>query len=144
MADGNEVAGLADDALHKLLLDRDPLTGPDLASQPTLSSAHSSGSELGGGFGEVGLTHDGVAAVDGLGLVARHLRRDGARDPGALQAADRRPAEIVEESPGHTGGRGRVAGHTGGLTGRSPAAVEGPDRLASTVLSDCAREIDQD
>ena len=28
---------LADDAIHKLLLERDPLTGPALASQPTLS-----------------------------------------------------------------------------------------------------------
>jgi Transposase DDE domain group 1 len=36
-ADGNDTARLADDALHKLLLDRDPLAGPALASQPTLS-----------------------------------------------------------------------------------------------------------
>jgi Transposase DDE domain group 1 len=36
-ADGNDAARLADDALHKLLLDRDPLAGPALASQPTLS-----------------------------------------------------------------------------------------------------------
>jgi hypothetical protein len=35
--DGNDAARLADDALHKLLLDRDPLAGPALASQPTLS-----------------------------------------------------------------------------------------------------------
>jgi hypothetical protein len=36
-ADGNDAARLADDALHKLLLDRDPLDGPALASQATLS-----------------------------------------------------------------------------------------------------------
>lgn len=36
-SDANDVAHLATDPLHKLLLDRDPLTGPDLASQPTLS-----------------------------------------------------------------------------------------------------------
>jgi hypothetical protein len=36
-ADCNDAARLADDAMHKLLLDRDPLTGPALASQPTLS-----------------------------------------------------------------------------------------------------------
>jgi hypothetical protein len=36
-ADGNDTARLADDAVHKLLLDRDPLAGPALASQPTLS-----------------------------------------------------------------------------------------------------------
>src|SRR3989442_6728029 len=29
--------GLADDAIHKLLVERDPLAGPALASQPTLS-----------------------------------------------------------------------------------------------------------
>jgi hypothetical protein len=36
-ADCNDAARLAHDPLHKLLLDRDPLTGPALASQPTLS-----------------------------------------------------------------------------------------------------------
>ncbi|MEK6716906.1 MAG: IS1380 family transposase, partial [candidate division NC10 bacterium] len=36
-ADCNDAARLADDPIHKLLLDRDPLAGPALASQPTLS-----------------------------------------------------------------------------------------------------------
>jgi hypothetical protein len=36
-ADCNDAARLADDAMHKLLLERDPLAGPALASQPTLS-----------------------------------------------------------------------------------------------------------
>jgi len=36
-ADGNDAARLAHDAIHKLLLERDPLAGPALASQPTLS-----------------------------------------------------------------------------------------------------------
>src|SRR5881409_4372659 len=36
-ADCNDAARLADDAIHKLLLERDPLAGPALASQPTLS-----------------------------------------------------------------------------------------------------------
>jgi hypothetical protein len=36
-AHGNDAARLADDALHKWLLDRDPLSGTALASQPTLS-----------------------------------------------------------------------------------------------------------
>jgi hypothetical protein len=36
-ADCNDAARLADDAVHKLLLDRDPLAGPALASQATLS-----------------------------------------------------------------------------------------------------------
>ena len=36
-ADCNDAARLADDAIHKLLVDRDPITGPALASQPTLS-----------------------------------------------------------------------------------------------------------
>jgi hypothetical protein len=36
-ADCNDAARLADDAIHKLLVGRDPLDGPALASQPTLS-----------------------------------------------------------------------------------------------------------
>jgi Transposase DDE domain group 1 len=36
-ADCNDAARLRDDPIHKLLLDRDPLAGPALASQPTLS-----------------------------------------------------------------------------------------------------------
>ena len=36
-ADCNDAARLADDAIHKLLLDRDPIAGPALASRPTLS-----------------------------------------------------------------------------------------------------------
>jgi Transposase DDE domain group 1 len=36
-ADCNDAARLAQDPVHKLLLERDPLTGPPLASQPTLS-----------------------------------------------------------------------------------------------------------
>ena len=36
-SDCNDAARLADDAMHKLLLDRDPIVGLALASQPTLS-----------------------------------------------------------------------------------------------------------
>jgi hypothetical protein len=36
-ADCNDSARLAEDPVHKLLLERDPLAGPALASQPTLS-----------------------------------------------------------------------------------------------------------
>src|SRR2546426_3105306 len=36
-ADCNDAAQLAHDPIHKLLLDRDPLAGPALGSQPTLS-----------------------------------------------------------------------------------------------------------
>jgi len=36
-ADCNDAARLADDPIHKLLVDRDPLTGAALGSQPTLS-----------------------------------------------------------------------------------------------------------
>ena len=35
--DGNDADHLADDPIHKLLLDRDPLAGAPLASQPTIS-----------------------------------------------------------------------------------------------------------
>jgi len=36
-ADGNDAARLGNDPIHKLLLDRDAITGAMLASQPTLS-----------------------------------------------------------------------------------------------------------
>lgn len=36
-ADANDADRLADDPIHKLLLDRDPITGDPLASQPTIS-----------------------------------------------------------------------------------------------------------
>ena len=35
--DGNDSARLGADPIHKLLLDRDPIEGHDLASQPTVS-----------------------------------------------------------------------------------------------------------
>jgi hypothetical protein len=35
-ADANDAARLAEDPVHKMLLGRDPVDGPDLASQPTL------------------------------------------------------------------------------------------------------------
>ena len=37
--DANDAARLAADPIYKLLLDRDPITGDDLASQPTLSAS---------------------------------------------------------------------------------------------------------
>src|SRR5206468_6826403 len=36
-ADCNDAARLADDVIHKLVVGRDPIAGPALASQPTLS-----------------------------------------------------------------------------------------------------------
>lgn len=36
-ADGNDASRLSEDPIHKLLIDRDPLSGHALASQPTLS-----------------------------------------------------------------------------------------------------------
>src|SRR6266487_1419723 len=40
-ADCNDAARVADDAIHKLLVDRDPIAGLALASQPTLSRCES-------------------------------------------------------------------------------------------------------
>jgi hypothetical protein len=42
-ADCNDSARLGHDPVHKLLLDRDPLAGPALASQPTLSRFENAG-----------------------------------------------------------------------------------------------------
>jgi hypothetical protein len=55
--DCNDAARLADDAIHKLLLDRDPLVGPALASQPTLSRFENA-------VGPVALTRLGHALAD--------------------------------------------------------------------------------
>jgi hypothetical protein len=64
-ADCNDAARLADDAVHKLLVDRDPLAGPALASQATLSRFENA-------VGPVALTRLGHALAD---LVIDHHRR---------------------------------------------------------------------
>jgi hypothetical protein len=56
-ADCHDAARLADDAIHKWLLDRDPLAGPALASQPTLSRFENA-------VGPVALTRLGHALAD--------------------------------------------------------------------------------
>jgi Transposase DDE domain group 1 len=56
-ADCNDAARLADDAIHKWLLDRDPLTGPALASQATLSRFENA-------VGPLALTRLGHALAD--------------------------------------------------------------------------------
>jgi hypothetical protein len=55
--DCNDAARLADDAIHKFLLDRDPLTGLALASQPTLSRFENT-------VGPLALTRLGHALAD--------------------------------------------------------------------------------
>ena len=67
--DANDAARLADDPLHKLLLDRDPLLGDPLASQPTLSRFENQVSPRS--------SHRlGRVLLDGV--IARHRRRLGA------------------------------------------------------------------
>jgi Transposase DDE domain group 1 len=56
-ADCNDAARLADDAIHKWLLDRDPLAGPALASQATLSRFENA-------VGPLALTRLGHALAD--------------------------------------------------------------------------------
>ena len=68
-ADCNDAARLADDALHKLLLDRDPLTGPALASQATLSRFENA-------VGALTLTRLGHALAD-LVIAQHRDRRQG-------------------------------------------------------------------
>ena len=41
--DANDAARLADDPIHKLLIERDPIDGDPLASQPTLSRFENAG-----------------------------------------------------------------------------------------------------
>ena len=54
--DGNDADHLADDPIHKRLLDRDPLAGAPLASQPTISRF------------EKALLHEDPAGVRRFGL----------------------------------------------------------------------------
>ena len=56
-ADCNDAARLTDDAIYKLLLDRDPLAGPALASQATLSRFENA-------IGPLALTRLGHALAD--------------------------------------------------------------------------------
>jgi hypothetical protein len=68
-ADCNDAARLRDDAVHKLLLDRDPLAGPPLASQATLSRFENA-------VGPVGLARLGHGLAD-LVIAQQRARRQG-------------------------------------------------------------------
>src|SRR5947208_2783395 len=65
-ADCNDAARLADDVIHKLVVGRDPIAGPALASQPTLSRF-----ENGVGRREVIAIAHGLAGI----LIEQHRRR---------------------------------------------------------------------
>jgi Transposase DDE domain group 1 len=65
-ADANDADGLADDPIHKLLLDRDPITGGRLASQPTLSRFENAASPRG-----LFRLNEALTNV----VIARHRRR---------------------------------------------------------------------
>jgi hypothetical protein len=64
--DANDADRLADDPIQKLLLDRDPITGHPLASQPTISRFEN-------GVGRAALYQAGCDLA--AGLVARHQQR---------------------------------------------------------------------
>ena len=64
--DANDADRLADDPIQKLLLDRDPITGRALASQPTISRFEN-------GVGRAALYRAGCALA--AGVVARHQQR---------------------------------------------------------------------
>jgi hypothetical protein len=65
-ADANDAARLADDPVHKLLLDRDPVDGAALASQPTLSRFENA-------VGRKDLMRLGVAVAEAV--ITHHERR---------------------------------------------------------------------
>lgn len=68
--DANDAGALADDPIHKLLLDRDPVEGDSLASQSTLSRFEN-------GVRGVDVYRMGVALADTV--IGRHKRRLGRR-----------------------------------------------------------------
>ena len=65
-ADANDSARLAADPMHKMLLDRDPVTGLDMASQPTLSRFENA-------VGPRQLYHLGAALAESV--IERHATR---------------------------------------------------------------------
>lgn len=64
--DCNDAARVGNDPVHKLLVDRDPIEGPALASQPTLSRFENA-------LGPKSLMRMGLAVTDAV--IARHRRR---------------------------------------------------------------------
>lgn len=70
--DANDVGRIGKDPMHKLLLDRDPLFGDDLASQPTLSRFEN-------GQIKKDLYRFGAALMEAV--IQRHRRRFGKRKP---------------------------------------------------------------
>src|SRR5918996_4377872 len=79
-ADCNDAARLSDDPIHKLLLERDPLAGPALGSQPTLSRFENA-------VGRADLYRLGLAVAEAV--LAFHRQRLGdtvRRIPTALDA----------------------------------------------------------
>lgn len=71
-ADCNDAARLIDDPIHKLLLDRDPLDGPALGSQPTLSRFENA-------VGRADLYRLGTALADTMLTYHRERLGDGVR-----------------------------------------------------------------
>ena len=71
-SDANDVARIGRDPMHKLLLDRDPLLGADLASQPTLSRFENSRARQ-------DLYRLGASLMDAV--IERHRRRLRRRPP---------------------------------------------------------------
>jgi len=71
-SDANDVARIGQDPMHKLLLDRDPLLGDDLASQPTLSRFEN-------GRAKQDLYRLGASLMDSV--IDRHRRRLRQRKP---------------------------------------------------------------
>jgi hypothetical protein len=71
-ADGNDAARLVNDPMHKLLLERDPLDGAALGSQPTLSRFENA-------VGRADLYRFGTAVADAVLMYHRERLGDGGR-----------------------------------------------------------------
>ena len=81
--DGNDADGLADDQIQKLLLERDPITGTRLASQPTVSRFENA-------LGPRGLYRLRPGLTDAV--IARHHRRQRRARRVQRRSDARRPA----------------------------------------------------
>jgi hypothetical protein len=99
---------------------------PTFTRTCTTSSVRRVGRELLRPLPKHPFVHDGVAAVDALGLVAGHLHCRGPRDAGPLQVPHRRAPEVVGDAPRIAGVEARGPPRLVLILDRAPVAVEHP------------------
>ena len=148
--DGNDAARLADDPLHKLMLDREPLTGPALGSQPTLSRFENGISRrdlvrMGQGLARTVIAHHRrpTSPLPSLSARARSRRSSRCRTSTTSTTARPRMSSTIARGPaspscpGFPWGRGTYCGRkkSKDWPGRGTHFGSGRHRLAARPLA---------